>query len=123
MYSFFYPCSPAPGLTPKSGADAVLAQEDWLKIESEVYTYRRSAPLSLRNFWPHSTVTMVDQSQSHADAGDVDPMANTLSRSRIAQTLREARASLANPSRPFTPADRSLFQRGDELGASRPSSG
>lgn len=38
-----------------------------------------------------------------------DPFAKTLERSAIAQTLQQARASLAKPSRPYTPMDRSLF--------------
>lgn len=41
---------------------------------------------------------------------DSDPYVKALERSTIAQTLKEARASLAEPSRPFTPLDRSLFQ-------------
>jgi hypothetical protein len=40
---------------------------------------------------------------------NADPFARTLERSSIAQCLSEARASLAKPSRPYTPMDRSLF--------------
>eukprot|EP00443_Scrippsiella_acuminata_P001385 CAMPEP_0115301700 /NCGR_PEP_ID=MMETSP0270-20121206/69996_1 /TAXON_ID=71861 /ORGANISM="Scrippsiella trochoidea, Strain CCMP3099" /LENGTH=902 /DNA_ID=CAMNT_0002719591 /DNA_START=1 /DNA_END=2709 /DNA_ORIENTATION=+ len=40
-----------------------------------------------------------------------DPFEGLLERSSVAQALREARASLARPSRPFTPASRSLFQQ------------
>mmetsp|Transcript_112138 Transcript_112138/g.216028 ORF Transcript_112138/g.216028 Transcript_112138/m.216028 type:complete len:888 (+) Transcript_112138:157-2820(+) len=55
-------------------------------------------------------------------AGDLeDPFTPTLERSTIAQTLKAARASLAEPSRPFTPLDRSLFQYGDGS-PSRPNS-
>merc|ERR1719460_2072337 len=47
-------------------------------------------------------------------------------RTGIALTIAQARASLREPSRPYTPADslhnRSLF-RGQEYGASRPSTG
>lgn len=50
-----------------------------------------------------------------------DPIVKALERSTIAQTLKAARASLVEPSRPFTPLDRSLFQRPSE-GDSRPSS-
>jgi len=56
------------------------------------------------------------------DMGD-DLMAKALERSTIAQALKAARASLAEPSRPFTPLDRSLFQMADSGGGSRPSSG
>lgn len=52
---------------------------------------------------------------------DEDPILKALERSTIAQTLKAARASLAEPSRPFTPLDRSLFQQGD-ASPSRPSS-
>lgn len=55
------------------------------------------------------------------DADEQDPIRKALERSTIAQTLKAARASLAEPSRPFTPLDRSLFQHGDSS-ASRPSS-
>jgi hypothetical protein len=50
-----------------------------------------------------------------------DPMLRALERSTIAQTLKAARASLAEPSRPYTPLDRSLFQHG-ESSPSRPTS-
>jgi len=58
------------------------------------------------------------------DDFDSDPIVKALERSTIAQTLKAARASLAEPSRPFTPLDRSLFQISDGGGASasRPSS-
>ena len=54
-----------------------------------------------------------------AGAGSVEPEAG-LCRSRIYQAISEARASLADPSRPFTPADpsRKLFRQpsvGDTL--------
>jgi len=52
---------------------------------------------------------------------DEDPILRALERSTIAQTLKAARASLVEPSRPFTPLDRSLFQQGD-ASPSRPSS-
>lgn len=52
---------------------------------------------------------------------DEDPILRALERSTIAQTLKAARASLAEPSRPYTPLDRSLFQQGD-ASPSRPSS-
>jgi len=55
-------------------------------------------------------------------ADEQDPFAGILDRSSIAQALREARASLARPSRPFTPASRSLFQQADDPNVSRPSS-
>jgi len=48
-------------------------------------------------------------------------MLRALERSTIAQTLKAARASLAEPSRPFTPLDRSLFQQSDGSN-SRPTS-
>merc|ERR1719487_690269 len=52
-----------------------------------------------------------------------DPM---MPKSGIALTIAQARASLREPSRPYTPADslnsRSLF-RGQEYGAARPSTG
>mmetsp|Transcript_1959 Transcript_1959/g.4686 ORF Transcript_1959/g.4686 Transcript_1959/m.4686 type:complete len:868 (+) Transcript_1959:101-2704(+) len=51
-----------------------------------------------------------------------DPFAGILGRSSIAQALRDARASLARPSRPFTPASRSLFREADDPTSSRPSS-
>lgn len=52
-----------------------------------------------------------------------DPFAGILERSSVAQSLRDARASLARPSRPFTPASRSLFQQADDSAScSRPSS-
>eukprot|EP00931_Biecheleriopsis_adriatica_P069547 TRINITY_DN4337_c0_g2_i2.p1 TRINITY_DN4337_c0_g2~~TRINITY_DN4337_c0_g2_i2.p1 ORF type:complete len:850 (+),score=220.80 TRINITY_DN4337_c0_g2_i2:95-2644(+) len=52
-----------------------------------------------------------------------DPFAGILDRSSVAQALRDARASLARPTRPFTPASRSLFQQADDSPAcSRPSS-
>eukprot|EP00441_Pelagodinium_beii_P035253 CAMPEP_0197633012 /NCGR_PEP_ID=MMETSP1338-20131121/9484_1 /TAXON_ID=43686 ORGANISM="Pelagodinium beii, Strain RCC1491" /NCGR_SAMPLE_ID=MMETSP1338 /ASSEMBLY_ACC=CAM_ASM_000754 /LENGTH=882 /DNA_ID=CAMNT_0043204595 /DNA_START=1 /DNA_END=2649 /DNA_ORIENTATION=- len=57
---------------------------------------------------------------SHDLAGD--PIVKALEKSTIAQTLKAARASLAEPSRPFTPLDRSLFQRPSEGGDSRPTS-
>eukprot|EP00929_Paragymnodinium_shiwhaense_P007965 TRINITY_DN111893_c0_g1_i1.p1 TRINITY_DN111893_c0_g1~~TRINITY_DN111893_c0_g1_i1.p1 ORF type:complete len:856 (-),score=276.77 TRINITY_DN111893_c0_g1_i1:68-2635(-) len=47
--------------------------------------------------------------------GDGDPFAGLLERSSVAMALQDARASLARPSRPFTPADRSLFQRSKSL--------
>merc|ERR1711871_598523 len=57
------------------------------------------------------------------DYDDVDPM---MPRTGIALTIAQARASLREPSRPYTPADalhnRSLF-RGQEYGASRPTTG
>lgn len=53
---------------------------------------------------------------------DDDPIVRALERSTIAQTLKAARASLAEPSRPFTPLDRSLFQLPDAGGAHRPTS-
>lgn len=56
-----------------------------------------------------------------ADLGE-DPFNSTLERSTIAQTLKAARASLAEPSRPFTPLDRSLFQYGGDASPSRPNS-
>lgn len=57
-------------------------------------------------------------------AADLEPEAG-LCRSRIYQAISDARASLADPSRPFTPADpsRKLFRQpsvGDTL--SRPTS-
>mmetsp|Transcript_29641 Transcript_29641/g.83577 ORF Transcript_29641/g.83577 Transcript_29641/m.83577 type:complete len:902 (-) Transcript_29641:164-2869(-) len=57
------------------------------------------------------------------DDVDSDPIVKALERSTIAQTLKAARASLAQPSRPFTPLDRSLFQLPDGGGSSRPTSG
>jgi len=51
-----------------------------------------------------------------------DPIVKALERSTVAQALRAARASLAKPSRPLTPLDRSLFQQVDVGDASRPSS-
>ncbi|CAJ1426848.1 unnamed protein product [Effrenium voratum] len=51
-----------------------------------------------------------------------DPIVKALQRSTIAQTLKAARASLAEPSRPFTPLDRSLFQRPNEGSDPRPTS-
>jgi len=54
---------------------------------------------------------------------DIDPM---MPRTGIALTIAQARASLREPSRPYTPADalhnRSLFS-GQEYGASRPNTG
>lgn len=58
-----------------------------------------------------------------ADDLDGDPIVRALERSTVAQALKAARASLAEPSRPFTPLDRSLFQMADSGGGSRPSSG
>jgi len=56
-------------------------------------------------------------------AGDTeDPFQGILNRSSAAQALREARASLARPTRPFTPADRSLFRQASHGDCSRPSS-
>mmetsp|Transcript_104392 Transcript_104392/g.225237 ORF Transcript_104392/g.225237 Transcript_104392/m.225237 type:complete len:884 (-) Transcript_104392:18-2669(-) len=55
------------------------------------------------------------------DLGD-DPIVRALERSTIAQTLKAARASLAEPSRPFTPLDRSLFQQSDVGNPQRPTS-
>eukprot|EP00435_Cladocopium_sp_Y103_P002834 s4941_g1.t1 len=55
-----------------------------------------------------------------ADHGD--PIVKALQKSSIAQTLKAARASLAEPSRPYTPLDRSLFQRPNEGSEPRPSS-
>jgi len=52
-----------------------------------------------------------------------DPIVRALERSSIAQTLKAARASLAEPSRPFSPLDRSLFRVADGASPSRPSSG
>mmetsp|Transcript_103040 Transcript_103040/g.204529 ORF Transcript_103040/g.204529 Transcript_103040/m.204529 type:complete len:920 (+) Transcript_103040:163-2922(+) len=55
--------------------------------------------------------------------GDGDPIVKALQRSTIAKTLKAARASLADPSRPFTPLDRSLFQLPNAAGAeTRPTS-
>lgn len=54
---------------------------------------------------------------------DGDPIVRALERSTVAQTLKAARASLVEPSRPFTPLDRSLFQMADNSGGSRPNSG
>lgn len=51
-----------------------------------------------------------------------DPIVKALQRSRVHQALKEARASLAEPSRPYTPLDRSLFQRPNEGSDSRPTS-
>lgn len=51
-----------------------------------------------------------------------DPFQGILNRSSVAQALRDARASLARPSRPFTPADRSLFRQASNTDCSRPSS-
>mmetsp|Transcript_13446 Transcript_13446/g.22140 ORF Transcript_13446/g.22140 Transcript_13446/m.22140 type:complete len:849 (-) Transcript_13446:172-2718(-) len=51
-----------------------------------------------------------------------DPFAGILGRSSVAQALREARASLARPTRPFTPANRSLFAQARSPECSRPSS-
>merc|ERR1711998_413789 len=65
---------------------------------------------------------MGEQKGMMRDLGD-DPM---MPRSGIALTIAQARASLREPSRPYTPADalhnRSLF-RGQEYGASRPTTG
>lgn len=56
-------------------------------------------------------------------AGDMeDPFQGILGRSVVAQALREARASLARPTRPCTPADRSLFRQASNPDCSRPSS-
>lgn len=55
------------------------------------------------------------------EIGD-DPIARALERSTIAKTLKAARASLAEPSRPYTAQDRSLFQGADSASPSRPSS-
>lgn len=52
-----------------------------------------------------------------------DPFAGLLERSTVAQALRDARASLARPTRPITPMDRSLFQYSEGPETSRPSSG
>eukprot|EP00439_Symbiodinium_sp_Y106_P014774 s2811_g2.t1 len=49
-----------------------------------------------------------------------DPFAGVLERSSAAQALRDARASLSRPMRPFTPASRSLFEG---AGSSSSSSG
>mmetsp|Transcript_19615 Transcript_19615/g.45657 ORF Transcript_19615/g.45657 Transcript_19615/m.45657 type:complete len:898 (+) Transcript_19615:54-2747(+) len=54
---------------------------------------------------------------------DTDPIIKALERSTIHQTLKAARASLAEPSRPYTPLDRSLFQMASSSGETRPSSG
>mmetsp|Transcript_14467 Transcript_14467/g.46738 ORF Transcript_14467/g.46738 Transcript_14467/m.46738 type:complete len:135 (+) Transcript_14467:104-508(+) len=54
-----------------------------------------------------------------------DPFTGLLERSSVAQALREARASLARPSRPLTAVSRSLFQQAsgdDSCGPNRPSS-
>eukprot|EP00930_Biecheleria_cincta_P018038 TRINITY_DN14177_c0_g1_i2.p1 TRINITY_DN14177_c0_g1~~TRINITY_DN14177_c0_g1_i2.p1 ORF type:complete len:868 (-),score=162.47 TRINITY_DN14177_c0_g1_i2:21-2624(-) len=51
-----------------------------------------------------------------------DPYVKALERSSIAQTIKAARASLAEPSRPFTPLDRSLFRGTNDSGDSRPTS-
>ena len=51
-----------------------------------------------------------------------DPIVKALQKSTVHQALREARASLAEPSRPYTPLDRSLFQRPNEGSDPRPSS-
>eukprot|EP00929_Paragymnodinium_shiwhaense_P055011 TRINITY_DN27592_c0_g2_i1.p1 TRINITY_DN27592_c0_g2~~TRINITY_DN27592_c0_g2_i1.p1 ORF type:complete len:962 (-),score=155.66 TRINITY_DN27592_c0_g2_i1:84-2969(-) len=53
------------------------------------------------------------------DPMDEDVMVKALDRSSIHQVLKAARASLAEPSRPFTPADRSLFQMADSGSASQ----
>eukprot|EP00929_Paragymnodinium_shiwhaense_P096320 TRINITY_DN57884_c0_g1_i1.p1 TRINITY_DN57884_c0_g1~~TRINITY_DN57884_c0_g1_i1.p1 ORF type:complete len:985 (-),score=175.65 TRINITY_DN57884_c0_g1_i1:53-3007(-) len=62
-----------------------------------------------------------------AHEADEDPMLKGLQRSSIHQVLKAARASLAEPSRPYTPLDRSLFQSSGSFGGStsttRPSSG
>jgi len=57
------------------------------------------------------------------DEMGADPIVKALERSTIAKTLKAARASLAEPSRPYTPLDRSLFQLADASGGSRPNSG
>lgn len=57
-----------------------------------------------------------------ADDVSSDPIIKALQKSTIAQTLKAARASLAEPSRPYTPLDRSLFQRPNEGSDPRPSS-
>ncbi|CAE7643155.1 unnamed protein product, partial [Symbiodinium sp. CCMP2456] len=57
-----------------------------------------------------------------ADDVSSDPIVKALQKSTIAQTLKAARASLAEPSRPYTPLDRSLFQRPNEGSDPRPSS-
>lgn len=51
-----------------------------------------------------------------------DPFQGILERSKVAQALRDARASLARPSRPYTPGDRSLFRQSSNVDVSRPSS-
>lgn len=52
-----------------------------------------------------------------------DPFEGLLERSSVAQALREARASLHRPSRPFTAESRSLFEKADSAcGTTRPSS-
>lgn len=50
-----------------------------------------------------------------------DVFVKAIERSTVHKALRDARASLAEPSRPYTPLDRSLFQTSDP-GGSRPSS-
>eukprot|EP00927_Polykrikos_kofoidii_P067743 TRINITY_DN63190_c0_g1_i1.p1 TRINITY_DN63190_c0_g1~~TRINITY_DN63190_c0_g1_i1.p1 ORF type:complete len:968 (-),score=155.32 TRINITY_DN63190_c0_g1_i1:54-2792(-) len=55
---------------------------------------------------------------------DSDVMVKALEKSNIHSVLKAARASLAEPSRPFTPLDRSLFQMADSPGSTtRPNSG
>lgn len=51
-----------------------------------------------------------------------DPIFKNLKRSAVAQTLKNARASLEHPTVPFTPMSRSLFHRVDAPIDSRPSS-
>ena len=48
-----------------------------------------------------------------SDPDENDPMASTVRGSLIANTRQEARATLNEPSRPFTPADRHLFSGND----------
>lgn len=55
-----------------------------------------------------------------SDPDENDPMASTVRGSLIANTRQEARATLNEPSRPFTPADRHLFSGNDYT--NRPSS-
>jgi len=53
---------------------------------------------------------------------EYDPFAGILDRSTVAQALKEARASLARPTRPVTGECRSLFQHANDSNSSRPSS-
>lgn len=64
---------------------------------------------------------------AHSD-DELDPISMAVNRSKVAQMLKQARVetfSLAEPSRPMTPLDRSLFQHGvqDQRPSSSYSSG